>query len=202
MALEETVTGKELIDATQNAVIEAVGNVANIIKTTAHDIHGEKAFYEHATFWVAVSFVLFIVFLARPIAKIVNSMLQKRVEAIVKRITDAADLKDDAQKLLVEYERKFVNAELEANKILRKNKKEIELLKEESLAKLKSEMIIKEKEAEARLKAAQHEAMAEISILSTEMTIKAIKDAIVSKIDDKAQDELIDSSIKMIANLK
>ena len=47
MALEETVTGKELIDATQNAVIEAVGNVANIIETTTHDIHGEEAFYEH-----------------------------------------------------------------------------------------------------------------------------------------------------------
>ena len=44
--------------------------------------------------------------------------------------------------------------------------------------------------------------MSEIANLSTEMTIKAVKDAIINKLDAAAQDELIDNSIKMIANLK
>ena len=76
------------------------------------------------------------------------------------------------------------------------------MLRKESLDKLKNEMAIKEKEAEERLKAAQSEAMSEIANLSTEMTIKAVKDAIINKLDAAAQDELIDNSIKMIANLK
>ena len=165
-------------------------------------MHGQEAFYEHPTFWVGVSFVLVILVLGRPIGKAVKSLLQKRVDGIIKRITDAANLKDDAQKLLVEYERKFVNAEVEANEILLKNKREVELLRKESLDKLKNEMAVKEKEAEDRLKAAQGEAMAEIANLSAEMTIKAVKDAIANKLDSAAQDELIDNSIKMIANLK
>lgn len=202
MALEEVATGKEIIDATQNAVIEAADSVANIIETTAHDIHGQEAFYEHPTFWVAVSFVLVILALGKPVGKIVKNLLQKRVDGIIKRITDAANLKDDAQKLLVEYERKFVNAEVEANNILQKSKKEIELFKKESLDKLKNDMANKEKEAEGRLKAAQSEAMKEIANLSSELTIKAVKAAIIDKLDHKAQDELIDQSIKMMANLK
>lgn len=202
MALEEVATGKEIIDATQNAVIEAADSVANIIETTAHDIHGQEAFYEHPTFWVAVSFVLVILALGKPVGKIVKNLLQKRVDGIIKRITDAANLKDDAQKLLVEYERKFVNAEVEANNILQKSKKEIELFKKESLDKLKNDMANKEKEAEGRLKAAQSEAMKEIANLSSELTIKAVKAAIIDKLDNKAQDELIDQSIKMMANLK
>lgn len=202
MALEDAATSKEIIDATQNAVIEAADSVVNIIETTAHDIHGQEAFYEHPTFWVAVSFVLVILVLGKPVGKLVKTMLEKRVDGIIKRITDAANLKDDAQKLLVEYERKFVNADAEADKILQKNKREIELLKKESLDKLKSDMAIKEKEAEGRLAAAQEEAMKEIANLSSELTIKAVKAAIAEKLDSKAQDELIDNSIKMIANLK
>ncbi len=202
MALEDAATSKEIIDATQNAVIEAADSVANIIETTAHDIHGQEAFYEHPTFWVAVSFVLVILVLGKPVGKLVKTMLQKRVDGIIKRITDAANLKDDAQKLLVEYERKFINADAEADRILQKNKREIELLKKESLDKLKSDMAIKEKEAEGRLAAAQDEAMKEIANLSSELTIKAVKAAITEKLDSKAQDELIDNSIKMIANLK
>lgn len=202
MALEDAATSKEIIDATQNAVIEAADSVANIIETTAYDIHGQEAFYEHPTFWVAVSFVLVILVLGKPVGKLVKTMLQKRVDGIIKRITDAANLKDDAQKLLVEYERKFINADAEADRILQKNKREIELLKKESLGKLKSDMAIKEKEAEGRLAAAQDEAMKEIANLSSELTIKAVKAAITEKLDSKAQDELIDNSIRMIANLK
>lgn len=201
MTFEPTTTGTEIIDATQNAVMEAADSVADIIKNTAHEIDGE-AYYEHPTFWVAVSFVLVIVVLAKPVGKLLKAMLEKRIEGILNRITEAANLKDDAQKLLVEYERKFVNAEIEAGNILKKSQKEIELLKKESLEKLKNDMAAKEKEAEGRLLAAQSEAQNEIAALTSELTIKAVKAAITEKLNDKAQDELIDRSIKAIANLK
>ena len=41
--------------------------------------------------------------LARPVGKILYRMLQKRGEDIAKRIQDAADLKEDAQKLLADF---------------------------------------------------------------------------------------------------
>ena len=202
MALEQATTGKELIEATQNAVIETADSIAGLIETTAHDIHGQEAFYEHPTFWVAVSFVLVILVLGRPVGKLVKKMLEKRIENIISRISEAANLKDDAQKLLVEYERKFVNAEIEAGKILQRSQKEIELLKKENLDKLKNDMAIKEKEAENRLTAARNEAMSEIAGLTSELTVKAVRKVISDKLSEKTQNELIEQSIAQIANLK
>ena len=202
MALEQATTGKELIEATQNAVIETADSIAGLIETTAHDIHGQEAFYEHPTFWVAVSFVLVILVLGRPVGKLVKKMLEKRIENIISRISEAANLKDDAQKLLVEYERKFVNAEIEAGKILQRSQKEIELLKKENLDKLKNDMAIKEKEAENRLTAAHNEAMSEIAGLTSELTVKAVRKVISDKLSEKTQNELIEQSIAQIANLK
>lgn len=202
MALEQATTGKELIEATQNAVIETADSIAGLIETTAHDIHGQEAFYEHPTFWVAVSFVLVILVLGRPVGKLVKKMLEKRIENIISRISEAANLKDDAQKLLVEYERKFVNAEIEAGKILQRSQKEIELLKKENLDKLKNDMAIKEKEAENRLTAAHNEAMSEIAGLTSELTVKAVRKVISDKLSEKTQNELIEQSIAKIANLK
>ncbi len=202
MALEQATTGKELIEATQNAVIETADSIAGLIETTAHDIHGQEAFYEHPTFWVAVSFVLVILVLGRPVGKLVKKMLEKRIENIISRISEAANLKDDAQKLLVEYERKFVNAEIEAGKILQRSQKEIELLKKENLDKLKNDMAIKEKEAENRLTAARNEAMSEIAGLTSELTVKAVRKVISDKLSEKTQNELIEQSIAKIANLK
>lgn len=202
MALEQATTGKELIEATQNAVIETADSIAGLIETTAHDIHGQEAFYEHPTFWVAVSFVLVILVLGRPVGKLVKKMLEKRIENIISRISEAANLKDDAQKLLVEYERKFVNAEIEAGKILQRSQKEIELLKKENLDKLKNDMAIKEKEVENRLTAARNEAMSEIAGLTSELTVKAVRKVISDKLSEKTQNELIEQSIAKIANLK
>lgn len=199
---EETIQTEGLIDATQNAVIDAADSVINIIESTAHSLHGQEDFYEHPTFWVGVSFVLVILVLGRPIGKILKKLLEKRIEGIATRISDAANLKDDAQKLLVEYERKAINAEFEAADILKKSRKEIELLKKESLEKLKNEMSIKEKEAENRLLAAKTKALDEVSGLTTTLTIKAVRNAIEENLTAQNQDSLIDESIAKIASLK
>lgn len=201
MTIESTTT-EEIIGSAQNAVIGAADSVADIIENTAQGLHGQEAFYEHPTFWVAVSFVLVILILGKPVSKLIRSLLEKRIDGILKRITDAANLKDDAQKLLVEYERKFINAEKEAREILKKAQNEIELLKKESLEKLKHEMNAKEKEAESRLFSAQSKASEEIAKLTSELTIKSVKAAILEKLNEQNQDELIESSIGKIANLK
>lgn len=199
---KEAIETEGLIDATQNAVIDAADSVINIIESTAHSLHGQEDFYEHPTFWVGVSFVLVILVLGRPIGKTLKKLLEKRIEGIATRITDAANLKDDAQKLLVEYERKAINAEFEAADILKKSRKEIELLKKESLEKLKNEMSIKEKEAENRLLAAKTKALDEVSNLTTTLTIKAVRNAIEENLTAQNQDLLIDESIAKIASLK
>lgn len=192
----QAASGKEFIDMTQSAVLNATDELVSDVSLPAHEY---SVFYENPVFWVGVSFVLVVALLARPVGKLVKQMLQKRVDGIIKQISDAADLKDDAQKLLVEYERKFVNADAEAHAILQKSTKEIELMKKESLEKLKQEMAAKEKEVEERLKASQDELMNEIVTKTSDVTIAALKKVLAENLNNKIQDELIEKSINSIA---
>ena len=202
MTTENINSGKEIIDATQNAIIQAADNISNMIDNTAEQLHGhEEVFYQSAEFWVGVSFVLVVLLLAKPIAGLMRSMLDKRIDGISKRIRDAAELRDDAQKLLADYEKKFLNADKEAQEILAKSQKEIEYFKKENLSKLEAEMKIKEKEAKDRITAAKEKASKEISELTSELTIKVVKAAIVKNLDTKTQNKLIDDSINLISKL-
>lgn len=202
MTTENINSGKEIIDAAQNAVMQAADDVSGIIENTAEQLHGhEEIFYQSAEFWVGVAFVLVVLLLARPVGRLVRSMLNKRIDNITKRIHDAAELRDEAQKLLADYEKKFLNADKEAQAILNKSQKEIEYLKKENLAKLEEEMKIKEKEAEDRITASKEKAAREISDLTSELTIKTVKAAIVKNLDAKTQNKLIDDSISLITRL-
>ena len=202
MTTENINSGKEIIDAAQNAVMQAADDVSGIIENTAEQLHGhEEIFYQSAEFWVGVAFVLVVLLLAGPIGRLVRSMLNKRIDNITKRIHDAAELRDEAQKLLADYEKKFFNADKEAQAILNKSQKEIEYFKKENLAKLEEEMKIKEKEAEDRITASKEKAAREISDLTSELTIKTVKAAIVKNLDAKTQNKLIDDSISLITRL-
>ncbi len=196
--MNETMPNKEIIDATQDAVLNAASSVANVIESTAHELgaHGAEPFYMGAEFWVSMAFVLVVVGLARPIGKILAKMLRARGVAIAKRIKDASDLKEDAQKLLADYERKFRGAKKEAGEILTRSEREIELIKKETLAKLEAEMSLKEQEAKARLKASEDAAVYEITAKTADLTLSAVKKILESSLDDKALDKLIDASIE------
>ena len=80
------VENREIIDATQNAVLDAADSVVNALETTAQELGGHaEPFYQSAEFWVAMSFVLAVVALARPVWKMLRHMLRKRAHLIGKR---------------------------------------------------------------------------------------------------------------------
>ena len=192
-------SNREIIDATQDAVLNAADSVVSVIENTAHDLAHNEPFYMSAEFWVAVSFFVAVVLLIKPVGKMMKVMLRKRASAIGKRIEDASNLKEEAQKLLAEYERKYRRAKQEAQEILVRSEKEVNLLRKESLAKLENSMAIKEKEAKARIRSAQDEALKEVAELTAKKTIDVVKSVLSQKLDAKLQDKLIDDSIKNLA---
>ena len=200
VTIQET-DSQELMEAaevTLNAVNESVAAVIE----NAVDAHHYGAFYENPEFWVGAAFVLVVVCLFKPIGKLLNAMLNKRIDMIANRITEARQLSEDAQKMLAEYEKKFLNAEKEAKAILRKSEKEIEFLKDERLKKMEAELQIKQKEAEQRINTAQENAMKEITEKTSDLTINAIKEVLLQKLDKSMQSKLIDESIAAIAKMK
>ncbi len=201
--MDKASAGKEIIEATQNAVMEAAENVSNIIGQTATDMEGpHEAFYMGAEFWVAAAFVLVVIGLARPIGKAVALMLKKRISNIVTRIDEASQLQEDAQKMLAEYERKFLNAQNEADAILKKAQKEVDYFKNESLSKLEQDMKVKTSEADERLNSAKEKAAQEITSLTSELTMEIVKQALLNKLDKTEKSKLIDNSIGLLSKIK
>lgn len=201
--MDKASAGKEIIEATQNAVMEAAENVSNIIGQTATDMEGpHEAFYMGAEFWVAAAFVLVVIGLARPIGKAVALMLKKRISNIVTRIDEASQLQEDAQKMLAEYERKFLNAQNEADAILKKAQKEVDYFKNESLSKLEQDMKVKTSEADERLNSAKGKASKEITTLTSELTIEIVKQTISNKLGKTEKSKLIDNSIDLLSKIK
>lgn len=193
----------EIIDATQDAVLNAADSVVSVIENTAQELGGHaEPFYLSAEFWVAVSFVLVVVALAMPIAKMGGHMLRKRARLIGKRIEDAANLKEDAQKLLAEYERKARHAKQEAQEILSRSEREVNLLRKDQLAKLDRDMAVRERDAKARVKSAQDKALKEIAAQTAERTIQVVKAVLAQKLDAQTQGKLIDESIERLAESK
>ena len=188
----DSASNLEIIDATQNAVLKIADNVNEVLEAGAH--HGP--FYLSAEFWVAVSFVLVVVGLTYPIIKMVRKMLGKRARLIAKRIEDATNLKEDAQKLLAEYERKYRKAKQEAQEILQRSEREVNLLRKESMQKLENIMNAKECEAKARINSAQSEALKDISDLTSQKTIEVVKAVLKEIVSVKDHNRMIEESIK------
>ena len=201
--MTQPMPNKEIIDATQDAVLNAASSVAGVLENTAQELgaHGAEPFYLHAEFWVAAAFVIAVCGLIKLAGKTVLGMLRKRGEEIADRIQEAVSLKEDAQKLLADYERKFRGIEKETADILARSEREIEMVKKETLAKLEAEMAAKETEAKARLKAAEAEAAKEIADKTAVVTIAAVKKILADSLDDKALDKLIDTSIEHLRDI-
>lgn len=196
-------SNREIIDATQNAVLDAANVVADVIEKTSLEVSGHHGpFYMSAEFWVAMSFVLVVVILAVPIGKVARKMLKKRSNLIAKRIEDATNLKIEAQKLLAEYERKYRRAKQEAQEILSRAEKEVNLLRKDSLNKLEAAMKIKEQEAHLRIKSAQDKVVDDIANIVILKTTNLVKTVIRDNIDPKTQDILIDNSIEKLTSTK
>lgn len=198
--MTNSMPNKEIIDATQDAVLNAATNVVNVIETTANELGGHnEPIYLTAEFWVAMAFVLAVVALARPVGKMFAKMLRTRAKNISKKISEAVELKEEAQKLLAEYERKYRGAKKEAAEIVARSEREIEMIKRDALSKLEADMAIKERDATARLKNAESEATKDIVEKTTDITLSAVKKILNDSLDDKALSQLIDVSIE---NLK
>ena len=129
-----------LLDATQNAIMDAAENVSGVLSGTgevAEELHSAP-FYNDVEFWLAMAFVLAVIVIAKPLFKILKSGLQNRIQKVIDDFDEATKLRDDAQNLLVEYERKFVNTDKEVAVIVENSRKNLQNMRDSELKKLKN----------------------------------------------------------------
>ena len=80
-----------------------------------------------ATFWVAVSFLIFLgILIYFKIPQKINSMFIENIDKIKNEINEAEMLKNEAKNILSEYEKKISNSKKETKLMLDKAQEEAE----------------------------------------------------------------------------
>lgn len=196
--------GKELINATQEAVIGAVSDVENIIQTTTAEIAGgsHEVFYLSAEFWVGMAFVVVVAALFFPLKKVLQGMLQKRIDGVVSELDEAAALRDEARRLLADYEQRTDDVKADSEALVRKARKEAAAFCGREVKKLEKELSAQEKYADEIIRAHKDRMTAESSRLVAAKTAEILRRAVRENLTDEAKSALADASIKAIASLK
>ena len=150
-----------------------------------------------ATFWVAVSFLIFIgvlVYLKVP-QKIDNS-LNEIIKKIKGDLDNAEKLKDQAKTLLSEYETKVSKSKDEVNNLISKTKNETE--KDIIKANEEFHKIIenRKKSAEEKINQMKNQAIKDIKNASVKIAIESVEKLIKNSLDKSKLDKIYSSSIE------
>ena len=149
-----------------------------------------------ATFFVALSFVLFVVFVIwAGLPSTIIKSLDDRSEQIKKELDEARILHEEAQKLLAKEKRKLEQCDAEVEDILKQASEQAALITEKSYKLLKEEIQRKQKQADLKIAQARDEAVREVKAKASELSLIIAKEYLKENIDDNVASDLIDKSI-------
>lgn len=151
------------------------------------------------TFWVAISLLLFLGFLVyMKVPAMVVTALDARAKKIQDELDNARKLREDAQALLAQYQRRQRAAEQEAEDIIARAKEDAQRMAEEARATLAAQMERRIKLAEDKIAQAEAQALDEVRRTAAEVAVAAARKLIVERLSAEEGGRLIDAGIKEV----
>ena len=149
-----------------------------------------------ATFWVAVSFIIFfggLVYLKIP--QKINEILNKLISDIKNEINESEKLRIEAKKLLDNAQNKLDTAQSVGNEILEQAKKDSDKLVIELNDKFHKTSEIKKNLAENKIAQMKEAAIKEIKDASIKIAIDSVKKIITTSVDKSKLDTLFQKNL-------
>lgn len=148
-------------------------------------------------FWVLVAFIAFFALLAYlGVPAMAGKTLDDRAEGIRKELDEARKLREDAQALLADYQRKAKDAESEARSIVDAAKREAEALAADARKALQESIERRSKLAEEKIARAEAQAVGEVRATAVQAALSAAEQIIKGRVAGSTSDTLIDQSIR------
>ena len=147
--------------------------------------------------WVAIAFVIFcggLIYLG--VHKVVIGALDKRGERIKSELDEASRLKDEAMKLLADFQRKRKEAEGEAQAIIAGAKAEAERLAIEAKAKVEDFVARRTKMAETKIAQAEAQAMTDVRAAAAEAAVAAAEKILTQTAKGQVAGDLLAKGIE------
>src|SRR3990172_12581795 len=152
---------------------------------------------QHAEFWVLIAFLLFMgILLYYRVPKMLGTSLDKRAETIRNELDEARRLREEAQALLADYQRKSREAEEEAKTIVEQAKREAEALAAETRKALAEQVERRTKVAEEKIARAEAQAVSEVRATAVDVAVAAAEKILKARVGGETASSLIEDSIR------
>lgn len=152
-----------------------------------------------ASVWALIGLVLFIalvVYFRAP--AMIGKALDDRADRIRKELDEARNLREEAQQLLAEYQRKRKEAEQEAAELVEAARREADAILAEAKEKSEEYVARRSELAEAKIAQAEREAINEVRSNAVSIAVAAAGKLLQERIDEKATAELFRNSLDTV----
>ena len=146
--------------------------------------------------WVAIAFVILMgVFAYVGVHRTVLKALDHRSERIKAELDEARRLKDEAAKLLAQYQARRATAEQEANEIITSAKAEAERIAAEAKLKMEDFVARRTKTAEGKIALAEAQAVADVRAAAADAAVQAASNILSKQVKGDLANDLLAKGI-------
>lgn len=150
-----------------------------------------------AKFWVMIAFLLFMAMLVYyRVPGLIGKLLDDRAEGIRKELDEARRLREEAQQLLADYQRKAREVDEEAKSIILQAKREAESMAAETRKSLADSLERRTRLAEEKIARAEAQAQAEVKSAAVDAALAAAEKILRTKAGGDKAASLIEDSIR------
>lgn len=151
-------------------------------------------------FWVVVSFIAFfaIVFYLK-VPGLISKALDDRAEKIRRELDEARRLREEAQAVLADYQRRAREAEEEAKGIIDQSRREAEALEAETELQLKDSLERRTRLAEEKIARAEAQAIADVRSTAIDVAVAAAEAILKEKAGGDKGNALIEDGIRKVS---
>ena len=150
-----------------------------------------------ATFWVAISFFIFIgLLIYLKIPQKISSTLIESINKIRNEVESAEKLKEEAKNILSDYENKISNSKNEIKQMINKANEDAEKIIVKTNEEFHTQMENRKRNTEVRIKQMKNQAFKDIKNASVKIAIQSVEMLLRNSLDKSKLDKLYVSSIE------
>lgn len=152
-----------------------------------------------ATFWALVALIIFFAVLVYvKVPALIGKSLDQRSNRIRDELEDARKLREEAQQLLADFQRKRKEAEKDAVDIVNAAKHEAELLLADAKQKTEDYVARRTALAEQKIGQAERDAVNEVRANAVDIAVEASRTLLANKVDAKMDANLFKASLQEV----
>ena len=150
-----------------------------------------------ATFWVAISFLIFVVLLIYlRVPSKVRNILDENINQIKMQVEESEKLKEEAKRQLAEYEKRIGDSKSQVNRMIKEANDQAEKNIIKSNEVFNKLIEIRKKNTEEKIKQLKNQAIKDIKNASVNIAFESIEKLLINTLDRSKLDKIYSQSVE------